>query len=748
MYGFVYFQLDSLAKSHPYNPLWAQLSDLYGAIGSPLHISRTLVTGRRTELISRILYVLSYFIRCCELQEAVTRGGKEATERAYTGIFVDERADRHTLTLTESMNESILSNGTSVDTCTQSMGTSQELSNTPTVDTAHTHNTAAEPDNTPDVVNAGNHGNGGRAGLRLVCTVGGINTDCADIASIPDVVEALEELENEVFGEVAVVKEATAEEVEAVMAEVCPDLQTPGDAELPGAKVDDWFSRCPDNDLFSVPDEFMSSDLNSSDFNSINAVDIVNELGCRSPVTASSTEMSKNTEMAVDSGLGDERPDLDLGGILSMETTADMSAERNQTEAPVSSQPESEGAICRQVSKEIVEERTVVNIRKVGRISDSQVSMVTDSVRSAPYLSPKHTSMSGQERKDKLHSVSSGLTSDMTSSQEFDEYFTETVPLPDTVCVASKDHRKQVQHGRQASRGPGVNTRCLMVKFPDEMTDEMMEACSETPLPATPELQALEDSGHHSDVTDTAATPLARVSLGSRDTPTPRVSLGLSDDTVTPVTPATPVVQPQYGGTPEVSYTRHIELPLPDEDNHSVSEQIPSNDSNFGRSLLAGYSERYMADFALHGTSDPNFQARLHGDLTFALQACVLDADIREVVCVVADTDQWSVRELKCDVGAPDRVKSNEIMASRTVSDMIDSVHSLHRMKMSPEFCLMHLEDRLQEIYFNSMILADYLTGGISPNLSTPEQLARKFGFDVSDLALYMAVASTHSAHR
>ncbi|XP_042630943.1 folliculin-interacting protein 2-like isoform X5 [Cyprinus carpio] len=62
---------DLLAKSHPYNPLWAQLGDLYGALGSPVRVCRTVVVGRRRELVQRVLYVLSYFIRCSDLQEHV-----------------------------------------------------------------------------------------------------------------------------------------------------------------------------------------------------------------------------------------------------------------------------------------------------------------------------------------------------------------------------------------------------------------------------------------------------------------------------------------------------------------------------------------------------------------------------------------------------------------------------------------------------------------------------------------------------
>ncbi|KAF7721237.1 Folliculin-interacting protein 1 [Apophysomyces ossiformis] len=52
-----------------YDPLWAQLSDLYGYVGTPSRITRTVVIGRRASVVRRILYILSYLIRCNEVYE-------------------------------------------------------------------------------------------------------------------------------------------------------------------------------------------------------------------------------------------------------------------------------------------------------------------------------------------------------------------------------------------------------------------------------------------------------------------------------------------------------------------------------------------------------------------------------------------------------------------------------------------------------------------------------------------------------
>jgi len=58
--------LDSaqLQARYPYSPLWTQLSDLYGAVGVPAVMARTVVHGRDEAFVHRLLFVLTYFIRC------------------------------------------------------------------------------------------------------------------------------------------------------------------------------------------------------------------------------------------------------------------------------------------------------------------------------------------------------------------------------------------------------------------------------------------------------------------------------------------------------------------------------------------------------------------------------------------------------------------------------------------------------------------------------------------------------------
>ena len=69
-------QFDSLAKCHPYNALWAQLGDLKGALGHPLRVARTILTGKQCSTLNRLVRTLSYFVRC----GSVSRHFEEKTE--------------------------------------------------------------------------------------------------------------------------------------------------------------------------------------------------------------------------------------------------------------------------------------------------------------------------------------------------------------------------------------------------------------------------------------------------------------------------------------------------------------------------------------------------------------------------------------------------------------------------------------------------------------------------------------------
>ncbi|KAI6229127.1 FNIP-M domain-containing protein [Aphelenchoides fujianensis] len=55
-------------RKHPYNARMAQFMELCGSVGAGCRLAKTVVVGDNQQLISEILFVLSYFIRCSNVE--------------------------------------------------------------------------------------------------------------------------------------------------------------------------------------------------------------------------------------------------------------------------------------------------------------------------------------------------------------------------------------------------------------------------------------------------------------------------------------------------------------------------------------------------------------------------------------------------------------------------------------------------------------------------------------------------------
>ncbi|KAJ8339717.1 hypothetical protein SKAU_G00343500 [Synaphobranchus kaupii] len=168
--------------------------------------------------------------------------------------------------------------------------------------------------------------------------------------------------------------------------------------------------------------------------------------------------------------------------------------------------------------------------------------------------------------------------------------------------------------------------------------------------------------------------------------------------------------------------------------------------NNFGRSLFGGYCPQYMPDFVLHGTSsDERLKQCLVADLDHTVLHPALDEPIAEAVCIIADTDKLSVQVATSQRRTPDPNKlGKEVLVSNLVTSILHSLLQLYKLHVSPDFCVMHLEDRLQEVYFKSRMLAEYLKGQTRVHV---KELGVVLGIESNDLPLLAAVASTHSPY-
>ncbi|XP_064119888.1 uncharacterized protein LOC135224626 [Macrobrachium nipponense] len=61
--------VERLNESHPYSAVWAQLCELSGAVGYPPKAARTILVGSNSALLTQLLTILSYVIRCSQITE-------------------------------------------------------------------------------------------------------------------------------------------------------------------------------------------------------------------------------------------------------------------------------------------------------------------------------------------------------------------------------------------------------------------------------------------------------------------------------------------------------------------------------------------------------------------------------------------------------------------------------------------------------------------------------------------------------
>lgn len=75
----------------PYNALWSQLTDLYGAIGHPLKTAQTVITGSKKTIISKLLDALTYFIRFGNIERRNVCRSSVETENQVAGLICVKR---------------------------------------------------------------------------------------------------------------------------------------------------------------------------------------------------------------------------------------------------------------------------------------------------------------------------------------------------------------------------------------------------------------------------------------------------------------------------------------------------------------------------------------------------------------------------------------------------------------------------------------------------------------------------------
>ncbi|XP_072204382.1 folliculin-interacting protein 1 isoform X2 [Excalfactoria chinensis] len=673
--------VDMLAKTHPYNPLWAQLGDLYGAIGSPVRLAKTVVVGKRHDLVQRLLYFLTYFIRCSELQEthllengedeAIVMPGTVITTTLEKGeveeseyVLVTMHKNRGNLLPKES--EEMRTPDCSCKNCKCPISLAQNIEgvsqqeredaqNTPKVEleTSSDESRTIVPDDAQEDAADGRQ-----------------PRTCQDTKLESVVCTGSSSPEKRVLAESGLEATAIVWRNEDVLE---AGSQAIGATRSPGIAVE----KKPPDKLFC--DAF--------------------------PCSAAEAQ-TKVTFLIGDS----MSPDSDIE--LRSQAVVEQIARHHSP--PAAEEGVSADQNCE--AKQTVEDQN----RDCG------------TAEPFPQVAGEHQSWNAN-------------TYSAESMSLFDDNFTEdgsvesrTIDdLPGQTAAELLTHNSSLEFSKKlcakTSKPPSE-----FGKFMDSVRQETYKNCF-----------AEQDQREKISI---------RVPHGDRENAEKKVAPGIdwdiprnessdsalgdseSEDTGHELTRPS---SNYYGGEQE-DWAEEYEIPFPGSKLVEVNSVQPSI-ANFGRSLLGGYCSSYVPDFVLQGIgSDEKLRHCLVSDLSHAVQHPVLDEPIAEAVCIIADTDKWTVQVASSQRRMIDNKLGKEVLVSSLVSNLLHSTLQLYKHNLSPNFCVMHLEDRLQELYFKSKMLSEYLKGQMRVHV---KELGVVLGIESSDLPLLAAVASTHSPY-
>ncbi|XP_069508628.1 folliculin-interacting protein 1 isoform X2 [Ambystoma mexicanum] len=667
--------VDMLAKTHPYNPLWAQLGDLYGAIGSPVRLARTVVIGKRQDLVQRLLYFLTYFIRCSELQE--------------------------THLLENGEDEAIVIPGTVITTTLQK-GEVEES----------------------EYVLITMHKNKGCSFSR---NVEGRTSDnyclCCNcpLLSEQDGMGDSREKKADIPARPTGLLETSVHESHEITSSVCQD----NTAEINLCKEKSNF--CLDPKLETVL-SIGSAPVSPGPF----LIDkcVVAETGLE-PKPTETNELpldagSLTLEVMRSPGIAVEKKPPDKVSSAAVPCTPAQSQSKVMFLIGDSMSPDSDTeARCQAVSDQIHKHHGKPK-KKMACEKDQKQACATP--RTLPKVAITRPDWSPFNSDPSL----------------FDEYFPDDGSIEtQTIDDIAAQHHKVISNHSCSAQFP----KRLCTKLSKTPSDFCTFRCSRIYQDLCKNCfaewdQKAEISVHvpHGDKDGFGKDNNPNAEW---DIPRNESSDSALGDSETEDTGHDRASSGFYGGEHE-DWTEEDEIPFPGSKLVDMNSVMPSI-ANFGRSLLAGFCASYVPDFVLQGIgNDEKLKQHLMSDLSHAVQHPVLDEPIAEAVCILADLDKWTVQVASSQRRATENKLGKEVLVSGLVSNLLHSTLQLYKHHLSPNFCIMHLEDRLQELYFISRMLSEYLKGQTRVQV---KELSQVLGIESNDLPLLAAVASTHSPY-
>ncbi|KAL5019218.1 hypothetical protein ScPMuIL_004940 [Solemya velum] len=699
--------VDTLAKTHPYNPLWAQLGDLYGTIGFPTKLARTVVIGKKAELVKKILYILSYFIRCSDVHENSEWGSISSCLDELVFEDSPSEMDKGEITPIQEV---------STGNFAQTYVADEKCEKIPEKNVKNFENEGfkyyVESENKKNSTRSEN-----------------INKNTDSSEDLPHVGGSMELLD---FHKYHVSNESSNDYSSDKENSYC-------DKKLDSSKNGSTSSIHSMNEIVLPPNGVITCKLKKSRPSETYLLEN-NQLLRQAVKENLPSSFSHYTSFRVIQTPPDTAGSnlVRSKSLLSQQLEGD-SRDMKATIADIKRQYLKEGS--NSLFDEYfdgTETKTIDDVAVKDRVVNHPLMKSPSSFQSST------TDVKGLEPKtpylnNRLHHKVGRQFSEVSTSAE---------------NLSENKNEKRIRHW---SFGHALRPQQL-AGLKDGIGDNLehsghakrLGSFSNATRPGDLSMSgSSEFEGRHGSFSHGIRPRKQLARQGSFD----KVNLPRQNPHAPgrcrPVTP-TELGRRRHASSTSSQYDADFldpmanckDIVMPRISGEMMTNSIKAFDRNFGRSLLAEFSDHYLSDFVLHGTSDQKALSKIVPDLQMALQHSVLDEPISEAVCIVADTDKWTVEVASTQHLDKSLNGTQPCVASQLVFGLLESVLDLWKLKMSPEFCLMHLEDRLQEIFFKSKMLAEYLDTSQRRDV---KELADMLGFDTSDLPLLVAIAGTHS---
>ncbi|KAG5676375.1 hypothetical protein PVAND_006216 [Polypedilum vanderplanki] len=190
---------------------------------------------------------------------------------------------------------------------------------------------------------------------------------------------------------------------------------------------------------------------------------------------------------------------------------------------------------------------------------------------------------------------------------------------------------------------------------------------------------------------------------------------------------------------------RVIEIPMLDSiKKQSVQDEILK--PGFTSSLFTSTTDHYISDMILQGITAPplKWELQLKNDLSISSHCGVLEQSQAENIAIVANIDKWDVRLISSHSNAlpSHNTVTGIIGMSQLVGNMLECVQAMFNSGISEFQCLSFIESKLREMYIHSETLATFLMDTEFCSLNT---LTTTLGLSINDIPLLMSIASIHS---